>query len=556
MVTRRSTHSHHAKSHSSAARRASRRSASANGSLYAGGRTGGSHGGHVGNVAGLGGAASGGGRRGEAPSVGNVAGLGGSSGPRPSGEHRRPTGGTADGPNGRGSTSVGGTHRAAGARSPRAADGSNGSGGVLGGSGGGFHIPTPNGGDVLLTRRHFLFGALGVGAVAALAGGGSVIVDQMQSASSDDLAVLTVPESSVTTSDACSEVDASERMALAGSFELPYGTLVWANDDDIAACLLPTEQSSPIAQVGLLALGSGSCTTVLEQAVGTAEGFEIYDVRATSEGVIWTEADILDGTWRIYTATSDGSSIGEPALVDEGDGEWQTPTIAAVGDRAFWQVLPRIDGSKKTEGSTLKRATMGASDAEIAFTSNGRMATPPYGLADSVVISPRTDTSSIHYQLTRLDARTNDVLDTMALPTSMRPLEAGYGQTGFLFSFDAIYNYGGGIANLGTYAPTVTVTEGSYSDVPWFRFNRTPTAAPAWCGSYLMVKSTLNVCGIDLNANESFRFEIENGADDYGEYLATTGVHDSIVTFTNVDDNPVNGEPRKCCVVKVWKPLA
>lgn len=534
MVTRRSTHAHHAKPHSSAARRASRRNASGNGSLYAGGRPSASRGGHVGNVAGYGGPGSGGGRKGGAPSVGNVAGLGSSGGPG-SGVHRRADGGGVSG----GSGGAGG----------------RGSGG-RGGSEGGVRVPTPSGGEVLLTRRHFLFGALGIGAVAAVGGGAAVVLDQMQSSSSDDLAVLQVPESAVTTSDACTEVPASERMALASSFELPYGSLVWANDDSIAACLLPTEQSNPIVQVGLLALGSGTCTTVLKQAVGMDEGFEIYDVRATSSGLVWTEADILDGTWRIYTATSDGSSIGEPALADEGEADWQTPTIAAVGDRAFWQVLPRADGEKASESSTLKRATMGTSDVEVVYTSKGRMATPPYGLSDSVVITPRTDTSSIHYQLTRINADTGAVLDTMALPTSMRPLEAGYGQTGFLFSFDAIYNYGDGIANLGTYAPAVAVTDGSYSDVPWFRFNRTPTAAPAWCGPYLMVKSTLYVCGIDLNTNESFHFDVESGADDYGEYLATTGTHGNIVTFTNIDDNPVNGEQRKCCIVKVWTPLA
>ena len=33
----------------------------------------------------------------------------------------------------------------------------------------------------------------------------------------------------------------------------------------------------------------------------------------------------------------------------------------------------------------------------------------------------------------------------------MKPLEAGYGNTGFMFSFDAGYQYGGGIASIGTY---------------------------------------------------------------------------------------------------------
>ncbi len=89
------------------------------------------------------------------------------------------------------------------------------------------------------------------------------------------------------------------------------------------------------------------------------------------------------------------------------------------------------------------------------------------------------------------------------------------------------------------------MTDGNYSDVPWFSFSLAPTAAPAWCGGYLIVKSKRTVCGIDLKTNEYFALQPENGADDYGEYLATTGAHDSIVTYANIDDNPINGEPRR-----------
>ena len=58
-------------------------------------------------------------------------------------------------------------------------------------------------------------------------------------------------------------------------------------------------------------------------------------------------------------------------------------------------------------------------------------------------------------------------------PTSMRPLEAGCSNTGFMFSFDAGYQYGDGIASIGTYTPASAVTDnGDYSNAPWFRFNR------------------------------------------------------------------------------------
>ena len=49
---------------------------------------------------------------------------------------------------------------------------------------------------------------------------------------------------------------------------------------------------------------SAECTTIIEHAVGEAEGFEIYDVRANSAGVVWTEADILDNLWRCLLYTS------------------------------------------------------------------------------------------------------------------------------------------------------------------------------------------------------------------------------------------------------------
>lgn len=412
---------------------------------------------------------------------------------------------------------------------------------------------------MLLTRRHFLYGALGIGALAAVGAGATVVVQQMEKSADDELVVLEVPESSVTavnSSELFAEVDPAERMQLVSSCELPYGSLVWANDDSVAACLLPTEEGKPLTQAGLVMLSSGSYSVVLEQAVGLDEGFEIYDVRATSSGLVWTEADILDGIWRVYTARWDGSALGAPALVEEGNDDWETPTIAAVGNRAFWQVLPKVDGVKRTENSLVKRASMGANDTETVWTSQGRLASPPYGTRDSVVITPRTDTDAIHYQLTRLDADSGQVLDSLVLPSSMRPLEAGYGETGFMFAFDGSYQYGDGIANLGTYLPESAVANSDYSNAPWIWFDRSPSAAPAWCGSHFMVKSTSAVCGVNPATREFFPLDAESGADKYGEYLASTGAHDVVVTFSNLDDKPIDGEPRKCCLVRTWSPLA
>ena len=454
-------------------------------------------------------------------------------------------------------------------------------------------VNVPGAGEVLLTRRHFLYGVAGIAAVAALGGGYAYM---QANEDSGDVSTLNVPESAVFTSDDCAQIeDPSTVMSLSASIELPYGSLIWANDD-VAACLLPTETSKPLAQIALFALGTGASTTVVSNAIGEADGFEIYDARACSKGIIWTEADILEGTWRIYHATSDGSSIGEPVLAEEGTTDWEMPSLAAVGGFAFWQCVPQKDGPAKTEDSLLKRAPFGSASTEVVYASHGRMATAPYAGKQSVTITPRANTSGTYYQLTNMDAESGKVTDALVLPASMRPLEAGFGDTGFTFSFESIYNYGGGIANLGTYTPAGEVstgmlssqaavatpssssaTEGQpmtlaesneltaastakfdaqpYSGSTWFRFPRTPTAAPAWCGNWFMVKSTSAVCGIDFTNKQYFAFDVKNGATDYGDYLASSGSTSRIVTYSNIDHTPLGGEQIKHCLVRIWQPL-
>ena len=406
-----------------------------------------------------------------------------------------------------------------------------------------------------------MFGAAGVGVLAAAAGGGVYLANTMQNDDAPELSTLSVAEDQVSSLDALTEVDASSAMSLIGNFSLPYGTLVWSNDDSVAACLLPTEQAKPLTQIGLLFLGSGECPTVVSEAVGQAEGFEIYDVRACASGIIWTEADILDGIWRVYAASFDGNALGEALLLDSGDSDWEMPTLAAVDGYAFWQVLPQSTGNASREKSLLKRAAFGSDDAEVIYSSTGRMSTPIYALADAVVITPRTDTSTVHHQLTYIDARTGNVIDAMVLPASMKPLEAGYGETGFTFCFDGIYSYGDGIANLGTYTPRTSVAttqaadgigNAAYSDTPWFRFPRNPTAAPAWCGQWLMVKSTSAVCGINLEENTYFAFDVKSGAASYGDYLASSGSSSVVVTYSNIDYQPLDGEEKQYCNVRVW----
>lgn len=413
----------------------------------------------------------------------------------------------------------------------------------------------------MLTRRHFLYGVAGLAAIAAV-GGGGYAYSQYAANNSSDVSTLEVPENAVFTSDDCAQVeDSSGAVSLVSSQEMPYGTLVWANDDTVAACLLPTETAKPLAQIGVMSLTAGTCTTVVEHAVGEDAGFEIYDVRACPSGIVWAEADILEGKWRIYHAALSNMTAGQPTLAQEGDAEFEMPMLAAVGNYAFWQVSPKPTETNARAACELKRARFGSDSSETVFTSAGRMATAPYATRDGVVIVPRSEATGIYYQLTHIDADSGAVTDALTLPASMKPFEAGYGKTGFMFAFEAIYSYGGGIANLGTYAPceeahgdgTSAGGASSYSAAPWFRFPRTPTAAPAWCGNWLVVKSTKAVCGIDLERRLYFMLDVENGADTYGDYLASTGSGSRIVTFSNIDHTPLGGDHIRHCLVRVWE---
>ena len=405
----------------------------------------------------------------------------------------------------------------------------------------------------LLSRREFLYGAAGVAGVAAV--GAGVVIARGGSSKDDDLDILKVPKSSLTTQLDMEAIETYEdKLQLLAEHELPYGTLVWANSDIVAGCLIPTETGSPLTHLGLLALGSGHLETLMESAVGSAKGFEVYDMRATATGVIWTEANVLEGTWRVYTAAISDFTMGKPVLADKGDETYDTPMLAITDSQAFWQVLPKLPNDAGLP-SVLKATTPGKADTHVVFENARRMACPPYATANSVVIAPRLDMGTVYYQLTNIDAKTGEVIDTMTLPTPMKPIDVAYGKNGFMFTFDSIYQVGEGISNLGTYCPMKTVKNGAYSDVDWFGFARTPQSPPAWAGDLLIVKSTYSVCGVDLKEGTYAVIDVDDGADNYGEFLASTGSHDTFVSFTNIDHSPVNAQAVKACRVKVWEPV-
>lgn len=416
-------------------------------------------------------------------------------------------------------------------------------------------------GRALLSRRAFLYGAAAVGGVAVLAAGGAVLSSAAggEGGGSADVAALVVPASSVTVLSADSEAftqtpDATPLAVQAGSYDLPYGTLVWSSNDVNAACLMPTETASPLATVGVMSLADGTVATVLPQAQDAAAGFEVYDARCSESGLVWTEANILQGVWRVWAAPLSGTTLGTPVQLDQGDSAWETPSIAAAGDCAFWQCAPKSGGAAEESSSCVKRAVFGEQSVEVACESPARMATPLSAAQDVVVCTPRAAEATSYTRLTCIDAASGGIVDELTLPSGMRPVEAGYGNTGFTFCFDAGYSFGEGISGMGTYAP-MSAGSGGYDGLSWFCFSRTPLTTPAWCGPFFAVKSTSSVAVIDLEARTYTSILADDNADDWGEQLASSGAGDLVVTYQHIDNSGKDDDgdgAAKVCRVRVW----
>lgn len=410
-----------------------------------------------------------------------------------------------------------------------------------------------SGPEVLLTRRNLLIGAGAIAGVAVLGGGLSLATNALEGKKEATVESISVPEDAVNALSDYSQADYTQHVKAAGSYKLAYGTLVWADNDTVAACLVPGESASPLNTVSLLYLSNGKTASALSAAQGANEGFEIVDVRCSENGLVWTESSAYESAWRVYTAKLSNGSVTSITQVDQGDGNWLIPSIAAVGETAFWQVCPNTSGESAAERSALKSARFGSGDVAVPYTSKKPFATRVTAADDGVVITPRAEAQGTYYQLTKISAKDNSTVDQMTLPSSMTPDLASYGRSGFSFGFSSIYNFGGGIANLGTYTPRSAASAYHYNDLQWFRFSRSPITAPCWSGEWFVVKSTTALCGVNLGSKSYFAIDTPIGCDTYGEHLVSTGTRSSFVGLSQITDDNDSGNNH--ALVRVFTPI-
>lgn len=391
-----------------------------------------------------------------------------------------------------------------------------------------------SGPEVLLTRRNVVIGGAALGGLVLAGGGVSMAIDHFDG-TTDTVNYISVSSDAVTGIDDLKQVKEKTYVTTTSTHHLPFGTLAFADNDSYACLLVPSDTSTPLNTIQSMTLSSGSTHKLVSKARGAKDGFDIVDARLSKKGLVWVESNAYESSWRIYTATFNGSSVSSVTKVDEGDANWLIPSIAATDSKAFWQICPNTEGDEAASPSVVRFASFSSKDHSDLISSKRAFATRLTCADEGVVCTPRAESTGTYYQLTLLDKATGEVVDSMTLPSNMSPDQAAYGRTGFSFGFTDTYNYGDGIANLGTYTPMKKTAPYQYDNLDsWLRYGRTPSADPCWCGEWFCVKSTRSIVGIHFSSKRYFSITPPSDTDDWGEYLVSSGTRTKIVGMSKI----------------------
>lgn len=391
------------------------------------------------------------------------------------------------------------------------------------------------------SRRDFLRLGSGALAGAAILGAPAVLSGCSRGSGSEAPKVLEVSSNDVVTLDAFAEIeDTTGYFEVKDVAQYPQGTMIFSSEDVTAAALLTGETASPLSTCSLVNLQTGAMTPAIERAVNHDMGYSIFAVRASKELLVWVESNYLTSDWMVYCATiSENRLTGQPVKLDEGNGEYDTPEIAAIGTAAYWIVQPAENGPRTSENSYLRVAAGGSRSSDL-ITSAGRF---NGGLAVSgqiLTAMPRAKASSgVYYELTAISAGSGAVVASQVMPRSFRPSNAIYMNNAFAFTIPASYDYGGGIANVGTYYPIAGNS--------WLRLTRQSLTPPGICNGWLFAKSSSRTVFIDIPEQRYFVVSAPDGCADHGDYSVCVGEVAHLYNYATV--NKYNGTDRVTNVV-------
>lgn len=387
----------------------------------------------------------------------------------------------------------------------------------------------PKKGSTAFSRRAFLRMGSASLACAAAIGAPAILTGCSKESANSSLDTLDVSTNDVVTLDAFAEIeDPSQYYEVKDIAQYPKGTMLFSSDDVTAAAFCTGVTSDPLSTCSLVELSSGVITPALERAVNHDLGFSISAVRASKELLVWVESNYLTSEWMVYCAAlTNGQLTGQPVRVDEGTWEYDTPEIAVIGSAAYWIVQPAENGPRTSEDSYLRVAAGGSRSSDI-ITSHGRFNGGLSVSGQVLTAMPRAESSSgVYYQLTAIAAGSGSVVAAQVLPHSYRPSNAIYMNNAFAFTIPASYDYGGGIANVGTYYPIA-------GDM-WLRLARQSLTPPGLCNGWLFAKSSSRTVFIDMVEQQYFVVNAADGCEDYGDYSVCTGDVPIVYNYATVN---------------------
>lgn len=397
----------------------------------------------------------------------------------------------------------------------------------------GIRVPQAAGSSVpaTLTRRRFT--------QATAAAGAGLAVISLIGCSSDEAGDV-VGEPQVVTDDSqiigivdgdYENVDSS--LAVASSWTYPLGTMLFHAGGCVwAAAMLTPESATSVNTLGVMSLTSGSLMTLMEAPTSPSMG-TFFDVRCTDSIYAWVEINYNDRSWALFGQTlAGGSLVGSPVQLDQGTADWEPPRLTVWGSSVIWQKMPLATGERSAEPSHCYIWTDGADEGVEICKSPGRFATAPRISGDTLTITPRVrDDEGVYYGITALDITTSsfDRIAQLVLPRSVAPFEATYMNETFVFSIEASYEGVGSLGNMGTY---IGVEGGPYQYV-----RREPLAQAAGRGARCIVKSQSSHFVVDVEA-QTYAVQVSpDRALDYGDYPATEGESDLLLTYATVRDD-------------------
>lgn len=383
--------------------------------------------------------------------------------------------------------------------------------------------------DRSLSRRSFAIGS------AAAAGAGMASI-ALTSCSSNENHTQTGEPQVVTDSSLIINVldgdyeytDAT--LTPSATWTLPLGTLLFHTGNAAwSAAMLTPESAAHINTLGALSLSSGNLVTVKEDAT-QGSPYTYFDVRCSDSVYAWIEINYTDRSWALFGQQfADGSLVGDPVKLDEGDENWEPPRITVCGDSVIWQRMPLSTGSSAGEDSHCYIWSVGADEGIEVWTSHGRFATTPRVSGNVLTITPRVrEDEGTYYGLTALDLTSKDYdqVDQLVMPSPVAPLDAEYLGDRFAFSVEASYDGAGSLGSMGSFL--------GVSGGPYLYVRREPLSQISGNGSTYLIKTQSSHLIVDTDAQTYGVLYSPDRSTEYGDFPATEGQSSQFLTFATV----------------------